>query len=282
MALHQDQAAWMLELEQQALAAAIAKSQAQMHAVTLDETLLEGLDVGQASAVREVTNAAGMSSVIGLAGTGKSHMLGVARCTWESQGFEVIGAALAGKAADGLESGSKIKSQTLHSLLAELDSGSRVLTEKSVIVLDEAGMVGTRLMSRLIAHAEVGSKIVLCGDPQQLQSIEAGGLFKGISDRIGYASLTEIRRQRDEQDRETIKKLISGEAEEVIQRLEDAGQLRFERDEQVAEQMVNDWLGQRDPLNLGENEAVRRDFMGRIFPFRLHLVFELSHGWWKS
>lgn len=244
----------MLKLEQQALAAAIEKSKTKKHAVTLDESLLQGLDPGQASAVREVTNAKGMACVVGLAGTGKSHMMGVANRIWNAHGFEVIGACLAGKAADGLESGSGIKSQTLHSLLAELDSGTRTLTEKSIVVLDEAGMVDTRLMSRLIDHAQIsGAKQVLCGDPQQIQSIGSGGLFKAISERIGHASLTEIRRQRNEQDRETIKKLISGEAEEVIQRLDDAGQLRFERDDQVAEQMVNDWMAHRDPLCPGES-----------------------------
>ena len=243
----------MLELEQLALAAAVEKSQSRNDAVSLQEKWLEGLSAEQAAAVQHITQPSGLCCVKGLAGTGKSHMLGVARIAWESQGYEVIGAALAGKAADGLESGSGIPSQTLHALLAELDSGRRVLTDKTVVVIDECGMVGTRQMARLIAHAQSGGKIVLCGDERQLQSIEAGGLFKGIAERIGYAGLTEIRRQRAEADRETIKTLISGEAEAVIQLLEDAGQLRFEKDDQVAEQMVEDWLAHRDPLNPAES-----------------------------
>ena len=175
----------MLELEQLALAAAVEKSQSRNDAVSLQEKWLEGLSAEQAAAVQHITQPSGLCCVKGLAGTGKSHMLGVARIAWESQGYEVIGAALAGKAADGLESGSGIPSQTLHALLAELDSGRRVLTDKTVVVIDECGMVGTRQMARLIAHAQSGGKIVLCGDERQLQSIEAGGLLKGIAERIG-------------------------------------------------------------------------------------------------
>lgn len=245
----------MLQLEREALDFAERGKNDRRHMVPVDAKLLEGLQEEQAKAVVQITqNSSGVACVRGLAGTGKSHLLGRARQAWEEKKFEVIGAALAGKAADSLESGSQIKSQTLHSLLSELDLGSRVLSEKSVVVLDEAGMVGTRQMHRLIAHAKKsGAKLVLVGDERQLQSIEAGGLFKGISERIGFAELSDIRRQKSLEDRATIKKLLAGEAEEVIERLSEAGQLRIERDDQVAERMVQDWLETRDPSKPGES-----------------------------
>ena len=245
----------MLQLEQDAIVAAVGRTGDRRHVVLVDQKLLAGLSEEQAQAVRHITQVSGgVACVRGLAGTGKSFMLGRAREAWEAAGFVVLGCALAGKAADGLQKGSGIKSQTLHSLLAELDAGSRVLTESSIIVLDEAGMVGTRQLHRLLQHVnQSGSKLVMVGDHQQLQPIDAGGLFRRISDDVGYATLSDIRRQNDESDRETIKRLISGDAINTIQRLSDAGQLRVERDDQVARTMVADWLANRDPLRPGES-----------------------------
>ena len=245
----------MLQLEQEAIASAVDRRGDRRHVVSPDSKLFEGLSGEQAQAVQHITYESGaIACVRGLAGTGKSHMLGKARRAWENAGFDVIGCSLAGKAADGLQVGSGIKSQTLHSLLSELDSGSRGLSENSVVVMDEAGMVGTRQLHRLLKHVNaVSAKLVMVGDHQQLQPIDAGGLFRRISDDAGYATLNDIRRQRNEADRETIKRLIGGGSVEVIQRLIVAGQLQVENDDQVAAAMVNDWFQQRDAQRPGES-----------------------------
>ena len=161
---------------------------------------------------------------------------------------------MAGKAADGLQKGSGISSQTLHSLLAEIDGGRLLLDSKHVIVLDEAGMVGTRQLHKLLdcVHA-AGAKAVLVGDPQQLQPIDAGGLFRKLSEELGYAELEDIRRQVNVEDRDMIKKLIGGETLAVIEQLSNAGQLRIERDDSVTEMMVKDWMKNRDPTRPGES-----------------------------
>lgn len=245
----------MLAMEQEAIAGAVNRKMERRHAAQLSPHLLEGLSSEQASAVRHVVMDSGaVKSVRGLAGTGKSFMLSRAREAWEQAGMTVVGAALAGKAADGLQSGSGIQSQTLHSLLADIDAGRLPLTDKSVVVLDEAGMVGTRQLHSLLQHIhKAGAKAVLVGDPQQLQPIEAGGLFRRISQETGYASLEDIRRQESLEDRKMIKKLIGGEALEVIERLSAAGQLRVEKDERVAVEMVKDWLENRDLQKPGES-----------------------------
>ena len=215
---------------------------------------MEGLSEEQGSSSTHYHESGGVACVRGLAGTGKSHMLGKAREAWENRGFSVIGCALAGKAADGLEQGSGIASQTLHSLLTDLDRGSQVLPRDAVVVLDEAGMVGTRQLHRLLEHVNsAGAKLVMVGDHQQLQPIDAGGLFRRISDENGYAELNDIRRQINETDRETIKRLIGGDSVEVIERLVEAGQLQVKNDDQVAEAMVDDWYQHRDAQNPGES-----------------------------
>lgn len=245
----------MLQMERDAIAGAVARKHERQHAALVPNHLLEGLSTEQAQAVQHVTMDSGaVKSVRGLAGTGKSFMLARAREAWEQAGFSVVGAALAGKAADGLQQGSGIQSQTLHSLLSDIDGGRLALDSKHVIVLDEAGMVGTRQLHKLLGHIHAaGAKAILVGDPQQLQPIEAGGLFRRISEETGYAALEDIRRQDSTEDRAMIKKLIGGEAMAVIEQLSDAGQLRVEKDDAVATAMVKDWLENRDSQKPGES-----------------------------
>ena len=119
----------------------------------------------------------GASRVLGLAsrsswaraGAGKTLALAAARMSWESSGYRVLGTALSARAARGLRDGAGIESQSLASLLAGIESGRTQLGACDVVVLDEAGMVGTRALTRIVQGAEVaGAKVVLVGDPRQL------------------------------------------------------------------------------------------------------------------
>ena len=113
--------------------------------------------------------------VVGYAGTGKSAMLGVAREAWEAAGYEVRGVALSGIAAENLESGSGIASRTIASMEHDWQQGRDLLTTRDVLVIDEAGMVGTRQMERVLSHAaEAGAKVVLVGDPQAVAGDRGG------------------------------------------------------------------------------------------------------------
>jgi ATP-dependent exoDNAse (exonuclease V) alpha subunit len=78
--------------------------------------------------------------VVGHAGTGKSAMLGVAREAWETAGYEVRGGTLSGIAAENLESGSGITSRTIASLEHGWGKGRDLLTNRDVLVIDEAGI----------------------------------------------------------------------------------------------------------------------------------------------
>lgn len=165
----------------------------------------------QRSAFDHITDKAGMSIVIGYAGTGKSAMLGVAREAWESAGFTVRGAALAGIAAEGLENGSGIASRTIASMEHGWAQERDLLTSRDVLVIDEAGMVGTRQMERVLSHAaEAGAKVVLVGDPQQLQSIEAGAAFRALHERHGGVEITQVRRQQQDWQRDATRHLATG------------------------------------------------------------------------
>ena len=168
----------------------------------------------QEALVRQLTTSgAGVDVVVAKAGTGKTFSLDAARDAWERSGFRVIGAALAGEAADELQRGSGIASSTVDRLLWDLEHGqhSRGLPRNTVLVVDEAGMVGTRKLAELDAHA-VGAKakLVLVGDTRQLPEIDAGGLLRGLSSRVPALDLSDNRRQRHGWDRDALDQLRSG------------------------------------------------------------------------
>jgi len=178
----------------------------------------------QIDAIQHVLKPNQLSSVVGLAGTGKSTLLSVARKAWEAQGYKVHGITLAGKAADSLESSSGISSRTIASLEASWKSGYEPVSAGDVVVLDEAGMIGTRQMQRITEQLQMrGCKLVLTGDPAQLQPIEAGTPFKDIIKQNGAAKLSEIRRQKTEWQRQASSDLANGNIEMALHNYSDHG-----------------------------------------------------------
>jgi Ti-type conjugative transfer relaxase TraA len=181
----------------------------------------------QRDALDHITGRKDLALVVGYAGTGKSAMLGVAREAWEAQGYQVRGAALSGIAAESLEGGSGIGSRTIASLEHGWAQGRDVLTARDVLVIDEAGMIGSRQMERVLSHAEkAGAKVVLVGDAEQLQAIEAGAAFRALTERHGAAEITEIRRQREGWQREATRELATGRTGDALDRYEAAGMVR--------------------------------------------------------
>jgi Ti-type conjugative transfer relaxase TraA len=129
----------------------------------------------QRLAVKHITRPEQIAAVIGFAGAGKSTMLAAAREAWQRQGYRVHGAALAGKAAEGLEESSGIASRTLASWDYGWQRGRGELGPKDIFVIDEAGMVSSRQLAMFVTEAEArGAKLVLVGDHEQLQAIGAG------------------------------------------------------------------------------------------------------------
>ena len=125
------------------------------------------------------TSGRAVDVVIAAAGTGKTFSLDAARDAWRRSGHLVLGTALSARAAAELETTAGIPSHTITSLLADLDHSRRgPFPPNTVLVVDEAGMVGTRQLARVLDHAAAAhAKVVLVGDPRQLPEIDAGGLL---------------------------------------------------------------------------------------------------------
>ena len=201
----------------------------------------------QRDAFEHVTGREGLASVVGYAGSGKSAMLGAACEAWEAEGFTVRGAALSGIAAENLESGSGIAARTLASLEHQWEQGRELLTRSDVLVIDEAGMIGSRQMERVLSAAkDAGAKIVLVGDPEQLQAIEAGAAFRSIAERHGAVEITEIRRQREDWQRDATRALATGRTGDAIDAYEQRGMTHVaETREEARDALIDGWKRDR-------------------------------------
>jgi Ti-type conjugative transfer relaxase TraA len=205
------------------------------------------LSAEQRSAFEHVTDAKDLGTVVGYAGTGKSAMLGVAREAWERAGYKVQGLALSGIAAENLESGSGIASRTIASIEHQWNQGRDLLTPNHVLVIDEAGMIGSRQMERVVAETEKrGAKVVLVGDPEQLQAIEAGAAFRSVAERHGSVEITDIRRQREDWQGDATRELATGRTGEALHAYEEHGRVHAaETREQARGRLIDRWDRER-------------------------------------
>jgi Ti-type conjugative transfer relaxase TraA len=220
------------------------------------------LSTEQRAAIKHITGPERIAAVVGFAGAGKSTMLAAAREAWEAEGYTVHGAALSGKAAEGLEESSGIQSRTLASWSRSWDnphSGGRyALNRGDVFVIDEAGMVGSRQLARFVSEAEArGAKIVLVGDHEQLQAIGAGAPFRAITEEIGHAELSEIRRQRVDWQRDASVAFATHRTAEGLGPYRDRGDIRFSESRDDARgEIVRDYLADRDQRPDGTRVAM--------------------------
>ena len=169
----------------------------------------------QKRAVLHLTARAGRDAVlVGDAGTGKSTSMEAVREAYQAAGYKVVGLAPTGKAAAGLEQSTGIQSKTIDSYLSQVERSKAPAPDaKTVVILDEAGMVDSRRLHSLREVLERGgAKLILVGDHKQLQPIAAGAAFRHAAQVLGHARLEEIRRQRDAAERRAVAAMSRGEA----------------------------------------------------------------------
>ena len=180
----------------------VRKLQRQSHAVS-EATKLHALTLKELTeehrlAFEYLTALGNLKCLVGYAGTGKSYLLGLVREAWEGQGYNVLGATFSSIAAENLTASCGIESRMLAVYFYYWDKGEQLLTGNDILVIDEAGMIGLKQMAQVLEQVEKHhAKVVLVGDPEQLQAIEVGAAFRAISGRLGYVELTDICRQRE-------------------------------------------------------------------------------------
>ncbi len=151
-------------------------------------------------------------------------------------GAPVRGAAVARRAATELEIDAGIPSTSVAALLAGGPLPDRVL-----LVLDEAGMVGTRQLAAVVERVRAADgKLVLVGDHRQLPEIDAGGAFRGLVQRGAAIELTENRRQRHAWERTALEHLRDGRAVQAVALYRRHGRLVVEAEpDQARRQLVS-------------------------------------------
>lgn len=222
--------------------------------VVADATAGQWLSTDQTTLVRQLGSSTGIELIVGAAGTGKTAALAIAHRAWQAAGVAVQGVALAAITARRLEDATGIASSSLARVLADADELDPAtarptgLRAGGVIVVDEAGMVDTRRLCRLLRHAVTsGTQVVLVGDPQQLPEIEAGGLFAGLVAGGTALHLAGNRRQQDSWERDALADLRSGHVEAALDSYAAHGRIHAGGDASaVRAELIDDYLRARD------------------------------------
>lgn len=236
----------MLQLESEMMGNVLSLHERAGHSISTSRTAIiekNNLSTEQTKVLEHLVESGDLKNILGYAGTGKSRLLGAARELWEKEGYRVTGATLSGIAAQNLEVSSGIESRTLASRFYYWEKGEELLSTNDILVIDEAGMIGSRQMAELLDEAtKRGAKVVLMGDPEQLQAIQAGAAFRGITDRTSYVELTEIWRQKEGWQKEATIQFATQRTTEAIAQYTDHGLVHECATQAVATQaLISSW-----------------------------------------
>ncbi len=205
------------------------------------------LTPGQRRAVRGLlSSGSGLELVVGVAGSGKTTMLGAVAEGFRAAGFTVIGTATSGQAARGLGEGAGLEeSRTIASLCWRLDHDRIRLTPRHVLLLDEAGMTDDPDLARLLTvAARAKAKVIVVGDDRQLSAVGPGGglgaLLARHPERVW--KLTVNVRQHDPDERRALAELRAGSTERAVTFYAHAGRVATaNRLDQTVDAMIGAW-----------------------------------------
>jgi hypothetical protein len=173
-----------------------------------------------------------LTLAIGVAGSGKSTLLKPLVKAWQTDGRAVHGIALAWRQSDDLaEAGIETrKTRAVESFLRAVQAGRLQLDQKSVLVVDEIGLLGTRQFNDILAvQKNHGFQLVMIGDPKQMQAVEAGPVIDLLRRALGDEAVPELGtsvRQKGADERETTLMLRNGQTAEALSRKQENGTLR--------------------------------------------------------
>lgn len=195
-----------------------------------------------------VDNGHDLSIWRGVAGTGKSRVMNIAREAYERGGYNVIGLAPTNTVARDMERDGFSEARTAHSFLARMERGTQRLDSSSVLFVDEAAMMDNERLGAVLKHAnKAHAKVILIGDDRQLASIERGGMFTAIREKYGASELRQVRRQRDDWAKQSSLDFADGYFEKAVRAYEDHGRIAWASNiGETKKQLIEAWSRDTD------------------------------------
>jgi len=223
----------------------------------------------QRRAFDHATGAEGLAIIDGKAGTGKSYTMDAIRVAYAADGRRVIGLAPTRRVVEKMESDGFTEAKTIHKIIWDLNRGKEHINAQTVLMVDEAAMVGTRLLSELLKHAAaVGAKVILVGDDRQLDSIERGGLFTALREKFGAATLSFVTRQNDAEHKAISEMLSRSEFAEGVEALDKLGCInRSNHQSEAIDALVEQWK---------KDTAERPEKSRLVFAYTNDLVLDIN------
>jgi Ti-type conjugative transfer relaxase TraA len=197
----------------------------------------------QRAAFEHATKTEGITLIDGQAGTGKSFTIGAIRSAYEDAGYHVIGLAPTNSVAQDMARDGFKKAATVHSEVFALNNQRTHWDRWTVVIVDEAAMLDTKMMSAVVTNAyDAGAKVILVGDDRQLSSIERGGMFGALKDQYGAAALTEVTRQYKQDDRRAASMMAEGNFADAVAIYQKKGAISWSRTQEEARaRLVEKW-----------------------------------------
>jgi len=198
----------------------------------------------QRAAFEHAVGTGGLKLIEGRAGTGKSYTLAAVREAHEAAGHRVVGLAPTNAVAQDLKGDGFREAGTVHAALFAIKNGrSPGWNKRTVLVVDEAAMLDSRVTGELLAEAKsAGAKVILAGDDRQLASIERGGLFTELRRQHGAAEITEVTRQKVDWQRQAARDLAEGRFDAAVQAFDRHGAVTWTADQEAARaELVARW-----------------------------------------
>jgi len=227
------------------------------------------LNPGQRQLVEQfVTCGRALSVGIGPPGTGKSTAMRAVRAAWETTGHRVLGLAPSAAAASVLGDELGVPADTLHSLVIAHANGAEIdVRAGDMLLVDEAGMAGTRLLDSVRAiAAEHGAVVRLVGDYRQLAAVEAGGALRLIHNGVGGTELVEVHRFRDPAEATAVLALRVGDPA-AVDFYASRGRLHGGTRAAVLDELYGAWrtdtAAGRTAIMISDSTEIARELSGR-------------------
>ena len=186
------------------------------------------MNAEQVEAFRRHVGGEGVTLCQGRAGAGKSYMVGAVREVHEASKYRVIGLAPTNAVAADMKKDGFLEASTVHAAVFAAEKGKAKWNDKTLIIVDEAGMLDTEILLKLLRHvAATGAKLVMVGDDRQLASVGRGGMWPLLTDRYRASLMNQINRQEEDWQKAASVALSEGRSGDALRDYNDRGYIHW-------------------------------------------------------